>query len=1054
MSDDEDLYDEFGNYIGPALESSSEDESSQEDDEEDEIDEVSSVEPDRMEEEEGDNEHTTRTTTSSSSTAIVLHEDKVHYPSAEKVFGEHVRTVILDEDAMELEEPIIQPIKTKIFSFSDEAASSDIYLTSSLLSNPTTETRRGVAVCGHLYSGKTSLMDMLLHPSDYYSTNNNNKSTTASSSTNTKSSPRLTDTLLSEQERQLSLKSTPCTLALPDSRGKHYAITMIDCPGHVDFHDETVAALRIVDGVLLVVDVLEGAHMMHVPMILKQALVVEGIHVVLLLNKIDRLILDLKLPPDDAYYKILHVIDCINAIIIEINNNMSKNNVLPTPYFAPEKGNVVFASTQHGWSFTLETMAQHYADHNLWKSWGGNNSTSNNNNNLGQNLTVQEFAKRLWGDCYLDEGTRMFHRYARDCTTTNIETKRTFVQFILEPLYKIYAICIGEEEEIVQKIIRNELGVQLKHVKGSSCARPILREACQQFFGIANTAGLVDTIVRTIPSPKKAARGKISRTYTGSILSNVGQSMVQCNAKGPLMVHIVKLYSSSSSPDGSSSFAAFGRIYSGTLKSGDTIQVLGEAYSYLEDEEDVMTATVSSIYIPKGRAKVQVQCATAGNWILIEGIDFAIARTATLVDFHNNSNNDTNEEEGVHIFKPLSFPQCGFESTIKLAVEPLNPADLPKMVEGLRRITKSYPMAKTRVEESGEHVLFGTGELYLDCIMHDLRHFYSQDIEIKVADPAVAFRETVVDTSSLQCFADTPNKRNTLTFIAEPLSGEGLAEKLEAGKVDIVHWDNKKLGRYFQTQYDWDLLSSRSVWAFGPSPTHGTNILLDDTLPSEVDKNLLQTCKSSIVQGFQWAVREGPLCEEPIRSTQIKLLNVSLADQPIHRGGGQIIPTARRTVHSAILTATPRIMEPVYQLQIQCNNLSIVDAIQPLISKRRGHVVQDKAIAGTAISIVKAFMPVIDSFGFETDLRTFTQGQAMVHSVLDHWAIVPGDPMDSSIVLHPLEPSPIQHLAREFIIKTRRRKGLPEDVSMNRFFDEKMKALLLAQQKQQQEEEG
>lgn len=89
---------------------------------------------------------------------------------------------------------------------------------------------------------------------------------------------------------------------------------------------------------------------------------------------------------------------------------------------------------------------------------------------------------------------------------------------------------------------------------------------------------------------------------------------------------------------------------------------------------------------------------------------------------------------------------------MKLAVEPLNPAELPKMVEGLRRISKSYPMAKTRVEESGEHVLFGTGELYLDCIMHDLRHVFS-DIEIKVADPVVAFREGVVDTSSLQCFA-------------------------------------------------------------------------------------------------------------------------------------------------------------------------------------------------------------------------------------------------------------------------------------------------------------
>ena len=69
---------------------------------------------------------------------------------------------------------------------------------------------------------------------------------------------------------------------------------------------------------------------------------------------------------------------------------------------------------------------------------------------------------------------------------------------------------------------------------------------------------------------------------------------------------------------------------------------------------------------------------------------------------------------------------------MKLAVEPLNPAELPKMVEGLRRVSKSYPMSSTRVEESGEHVIFGTGELYLDCIMHDLRTVYS-DIEIKVA---------------------------------------------------------------------------------------------------------------------------------------------------------------------------------------------------------------------------------------------------------------------------------------------------------------------------------
>ncbi len=237
------------------------------------------------------------------------------------------------------------------------------------------------------------------------------------------------------------------------------------------------------------------------------------------------------------------------------------------------------------------------------------------------------------------------------------------------------------------------------------------------------------------------------------------------------------------------------------------------------------------------------------------------------------------------------------------------------------------------------------------------------------------------------------------------------------------------------------MLSSRSIWAFGPSPTHGTNILLDDTLPSEVDKNLLTSCRSSIVQGFQWATREGPLCEELVRSTKIKILDVVLADKPIHRGGGQMIPTARKVVHSSILTATPRLMEPIYQLQIQCPG-DMVDSIQPLLIRRRGHIIQDKPVSGSLLYNVKGFLPVLDSFGFETDLRTFTQGQAMVHSVFDHWAIVPGDPLDRSIILHPLEPSPPHFLARELLVKTRRRKGLSEDVSISKFFDEGMKAQL------------
>ena len=251
-----------------------------------------------------------------------------------------------------------------------------------------------------------------------------------------------------------------------------------------------------------------------------------------------------------------------------------------------------------------------------------------------------------------------------------------------------------------------------------------------------------------------------------------------------------------------------------------------------------------------------------------------------------------------------------------------------------------------------------------------------------------------------------------------------------------------QIGRFFQTKYSWDILSSRSVWAFGPTPNDGPNILLDDSLPSETPKDLLFSVKSSIIQGFQWATREGPLCEEPLRSTKIKILDATLADKPIHRGGGQIIPTARRVVHSAFLTGVPRLMEPIYNIQIVCPP-DIISPLQPLLSRRRGHMVSSAPMSGSPLSIVKAFLPIIDSFGFETDIRTFSQGQAMVNSVFDHWAVVPGDPMDKSIILHPLEPSPPMALAREFLVKTRRRKGLSEDVSITKFLDEGMRAKLL-----------
>ena len=133
--------------------------------------------------------------------------------------------------------------------------------------------------------------------------------------------------------------------------------------------------------------------------------------------------------------------------------------------------------------------------------------------------------------------------------------------------------------------------------------------------------------------------------------------------------------------------------------------------------------------------------------MLIGGVDASISKTATLAAI--------NIDEDLYTFRPIKHYT---ESVLKIAIEPIAPSELPKMLSGLRSINKSYPLVSTKVEESGEHVLIGTGELYLDSVMHDLRKLFSE-IEIKVSDPVVKFCETVLETSALKCYADTPNKK-------------------------------------------------------------------------------------------------------------------------------------------------------------------------------------------------------------------------------------------------------------------------------------------------------
>jgi U5 small nuclear ribonucleoprotein component len=202
-----------------------------------------------------------------------------------------------------------------------------------------------------------------------------------------------------------------------------------------------------------------------------------------------------------------------------------------------------------------------------------------------------------------------------------------------------------------------------------------------------------------------------------------------------------------------------------------------------------------------------------------------------------------------------------------------------------------------------------------------------------------------------------------------------------------------------------------------------------------VRKSDLTSIRESVVQGFQWAMREGPLIEEPVRNCKLKLLDAVLSNDNIARGSGQIIPTVCRSVYGAVLTASPRLMEPMKIVEIECP-ADCVQSVFNVLSRRRGHVIKDGPKPGTPLHTMHAFIPAIDSFGFETDLRIFTHGQGFGVSWFDHWAVVPGDPLDATITLRPLEQAPQQLLARDFFLKTRRRKGLSEEIQLEKYLDD------------------
>jgi len=794
---------------------------------------------------------------------------------------------------------------------------------------------RNMSVIAHVDHGKSTLTDSLVSKAGIIAGAKAGEA-------------RFTDTRQDEQDRCITIKSTAISMYFeledrdlifithPDQRdadSKGFLINLIDSPGHVDFSSEVTAALRVTDGALVVVDCVSGV-CVQTETVLRQA-IAERIKPILFMNKMDRALLELQLEQEDLFQTFQRIVENVNVIIATYNDDSGPMGEVRVD---PSKGSVGFGSGLHGWAFTLKQFSEMYAD--KFK------------------IDVNKLMPRLWGDSFFNPTTKKWAK------TKDADNKRSFNMYVLDPIYKVFDAVMNYKKEMIATLLE-KLKIDLRPEDKDKDGKQLLKVVMRTWLPAGET--LLQMIAIHLPSPVVAQKYRMEMLYEGPHDDEAALGVKTCNPDAPLMMYISKMVPTSDK----GRFYAFGRVFSGRVATGMKARIMGPNYTPGK-KEDLAEKAIQRTILMMGRYVEAIEDVPCGNICGLVGVDQFLVKTGTITTFKD-----------AHNMKVMKF---SVSPVVRVAVEPKNPADLPKLVEGLKRLAKSDPMVQCLIEESGEHIVAGAGELHLEICLKDLEDDHAC-IPIKKSDPVVSYRETVSEESDQTCLSKSPNKHNRLFMRACPMP-DGLPEDIDKGEVNPRD-DFKVRGRYLADKYEYDITEARKIWCFGPDGT-GPNLLIDCTKGVQY----LNEIKDSVVAGFQWASKEGVLCEENLRGVRFNIYDVTLHADAIHRGGGQIIPTARRCLYACALTARPKLMEPVYLCEIQCPE-NAVGGIYGVLNRRRGVVFEEQQVAGTPMFVVRAYLPVNESFGFTADLRSNTGGQAFPQCVFDHWQVFPGDPLEA-----------------------------------------------------------
>ncbi len=476
---------------------------------------------------------------------------------------------------------------------------------------------------------------------------------------------------------------------------------------------------------------------------------------------------------------------------------------------------------------------------------------------------------------------------------------------------------------------------------------------------------VLDMVVNKLPDPLDAQKRRVPIIWQhGDPSTKEGQSMLNCDPEGPVCLMVTDI-----SFDPHAGEVATGRLFSGTLRRGNELYVMGTS-------KNINRLTQVGIFM--GAERIEVDSLNAGNIAAVTGLKDAMVGSTV---------SSMMEMQTFESLKHYSEP------VMTVAVEAKNMKDLPKLVTVLRQVGKEDPTVLVKIdEETGEHLISGMGELHLEIITHRIAR--DKGVEIITTPPIVVYRETI--TGSIGPIeGKSPNRHNRFYLEFEPLSEE-IVKKLKDGDINMNLPAMERRDALLEAGFEKD--EAKNLTAI-----QGTNMFFDMTKGIQ---NLNETMEL-VLEAWREALAGGPLANEQVQNTKIRLVDVKLHEDAIHRGPAQVIPAVRGAVKGGILMAGVSLLEPMQILQITVPQ-DHMGAATAQIQGRRGQVFDMKSEGDTMTVIGKA--PVAELFGFAGDVRSATEGRAMWSTEFAGFETVPAG------------------MLKDVVKEIRKRKGLKENI--------------------------